>query len=64
MLAGMLAGAAIGAAAAMFYTPASGQVNRQRLVQWIGNRAGDAKSKAQQALPSNGGENEPVANTG
>ena len=34
LLLGIIAGAAIGAAVALFYTPGTGEENRQRLAEW------------------------------
>lgn len=49
-LLGIAAGAAIGGAVALFYTPAAGEKNRQRLSEWAGQRLDDAQQKAQGAL--------------
>ncbi len=37
---GILAGAAIGAAVALVYSPGKGEENRERLMQYISERAG------------------------
>jgi gas vesicle protein len=37
---GLLAGALIGAAVALVYSPANGEENRERLMQYISERAG------------------------
>jgi gas vesicle protein len=37
---GILAGAVIGAAVALIYSPANGEGNRERLMQYISERAG------------------------
>ena len=37
---GILAGIAIGAAVALVYSPANGEENRERLMQYISERAG------------------------
>lgn len=37
---GILAGAVIGAAVALVYSPANGEENRERLMQYISERAG------------------------
>ncbi len=37
---GILAGMAIGAAVALVYSPAKGEENRERLMQYISERAG------------------------
>lgn len=37
---GILAGALIGAAVALVYSPANGEENRERLMQYISERAG------------------------
>ena len=38
MLMGVLAGAAIGAAVSLVYTPADGEKNRKRLQEWVQSR--------------------------
>lgn len=45
MLLGMLAGAAIGAAVGLFYTPASGEENRKRIARWVESRGEDVKER-------------------
>ena len=40
VLLGILAGAAIGAALALVYTPGSGEENREHLMQYISEKAG------------------------
>lgn len=42
---GILAGAALGAAVALVYTPARGEENRKRLNEWAGNRLEEAQNK-------------------
>jgi len=37
---GMLAGAAIGAAVALVYSPSNGEENREQLVAYVSNKAG------------------------
>lgn len=44
-LAGALAGAAIGAAVALVYTPGTGEENRQRITKWVDARTGDVQSR-------------------
>jgi gas vesicle protein len=44
-LVGLAAGAAVGAAVALVYSPHNGEKNREQLVQWTGNRLEDAKRK-------------------
>lgn len=51
MLLGLLAGALVGGAVGLVYTPANGEENRKRLSQWAGNRANDAQNKVKEALP-------------
>ncbi len=50
MLLGILSGAAVGGAVALFYTPTTGEKNRQRFSEWAGKRLEDAQQKAQGAL--------------
>lgn len=51
MLLGILAGAIVGGAVGLVYTPAKGEVNRKRLSEWTANRASDAQGKVKEALP-------------
>jgi gas vesicle protein len=46
-LLGLLAGAAIGGAVGLVYSPGSGEENRKRLAGWANNRVSEASSKAQ-----------------
>ncbi len=52
MLLGIVAGAIVGGAVGLVYTPANGEENRKRLSEWAANRAGDAQDKVKEALPS------------
>ncbi len=51
MLLGIVAGAIVGGAVGLVYTPANGEGNRKRMAEWAGNRAGDAQNKVKEALP-------------
>jgi gas vesicle protein len=42
---GLLAGAAVGAAVALVYSPSDGQGNRKQLNQWAHNRLEEAQHK-------------------
>lgn len=44
-LLGILAGAAIGAAVGLVYTPANGEDNRKRLNEWANNRLEEVQNK-------------------
>ncbi len=44
MLMGLLTGAAIGAAVALFYTPGTGEQNRKRLSKWAASLAGQVQT--------------------
>jgi len=46
-LLGLLAGAAIGGAVGLVYSPGSGKENRKRLAGWANARVSEASSKAQ-----------------
>jgi gas vesicle protein len=48
---GMVAGAAIGAAVALFYTPDNGEGNRKHMAEWVAKRAEQVQEKAQSQLP-------------
>jgi gas vesicle protein len=52
MLLGVIAGAIVGGAIGLVYTPARGEENRKRITEWAANRAGDAQDKVKEALPS------------
>ena len=52
MLLGLVAGAIVGGAVGLVYTPVSGEENRKRMAEWATNRAGDAQDKVKEALPS------------
>ncbi len=47
---GTLAGAAIGAAVGLVYTPAGGEENRKRLNSWANNRMQELENKAKEKL--------------
>lgn len=53
LLLGVLVGAAIGAAVALAYAPDKGEQNRKHLAEWANARVGEARDKAQSALPGN-----------
>ena len=52
MLLGLVAGAIVGGAIGLVYTPAKGDENRKRMAEWAANRAGDAQNKVKETLPS------------
>jgi gas vesicle protein len=47
---GIVAGAAIGVAFALFYTPDKGEENRKHMAEWAGKRAEQVQEKAQNQL--------------
>jgi len=47
---GLLAGAAVGAAVALVYSPHSGEKNLRELNQWAHNRLGDVQHKVEQTV--------------
>jgi len=47
---GLLAGAAVGAAVALVYTPNSGEKNIRELNRWAHNRLGDVQQKVEQTI--------------
>ncbi len=50
MLLGIIAGAAVGAAMGLVFSPANGEENRRRLSEWAGSRAHDLQDKAQSTV--------------
>lgn len=46
-LLGLLAGAVVGGAIGLFYTPTTGEKNRQRLGEWAANRLQNVQQKTQ-----------------
>ncbi len=46
-LTGMAAGAAIGAALGLIYSPGTGAENRRRIVEWVNSRVAEAGSNLQ-----------------
>jgi gas vesicle protein len=49
-LAGMLAGAALGAAVALVYTPHKGEENRKQMADWANARASQAQQRARDTV--------------
>jgi len=47
---GLLAGAAVGAALALIYSPHSGEKNLRDLNQWTHNRLGEVQHKVEQTV--------------